>query len=56
MRASDVVASTPSSVVATLRYEYKDGRTYIERTAFTLVRHNGQLMIDGSSVLTSRQL
>lgn len=53
---SNVDASAPSSVVATLRYDYKDGRTYVERTAYTLVREGGRLKIDRSSVLSSRQL
>ena len=35
VQASDVAASSPASVVATLRYDYKDGRSFIERTAFT---------------------
>ena len=53
---SNVDASAPSSVVATLRYDYKDGRTYVERTAYTLVREGGRLKVDRSSVLSSRQL
>ncbi len=53
---SAVDASAPSSVVATLRYDYKDGRTYVERTAYTLVQEGGRLKIDRTSVLSSRQL
>lgn len=56
VQASDVAGSSPASVVATLRYVYKDGRTYVERTAFSLVRQSGQLKIDRSGVLSSRQL
>ncbi|GAB2765600.1 hypothetical protein GCM10027039_27950 [Terrabacter koreensis] len=56
VQASDVTGSPPGSVVATLRYVYKDGRTYVERTAFSLVRQSGQLKIDRSTVLSSRQL
>jgi hypothetical protein len=56
VRASAVDASPPSSVVATLRYDYKDGRTYLERTDFTLVPEGGRLKIDRSFVLSSRQL
>ncbi|MFM6849740.1 MAG: serine/threonine-protein kinase [Terrabacter sp.] len=56
VQASDVTGSSPGSVVATLRYVYKDGRTYVERTAFSLVRQGGQLKIDRSTVLSSRQL
>ena len=56
VRVSAVDASAPSSAVATLRYDYKDGRTYVERTAFTLVQEGGRLKIDRTSVLSSRQL
>ena len=38
-----------------LRYDYADGRTFIERTSYSLVRDGGQLKIDRSSVLSSRQ-
>ena len=56
VRVSAVDGSAPSSAVATLRYDYKDGRTYVERTAFTLVQEGGRLKIDRTSVLSSRQL
>ena len=56
VQASDVTGSSPGSAVATLRYVYKDGRTFVERTAFSLVRQSGQLKIDRSTVLSSRQL
>ncbi len=52
---SNVVASEPSSVVATLTYEMADGRTIVERTAYSLLRQDGILKIDRSSVLSSRQ-
>jgi serine/threonine protein kinase len=56
VRVSGVEGSAPSSAVATLRYDYKDGRTYIERTAYTLVQDGGRLKIDRTSVLSSRQV
>jgi hypothetical protein len=56
IRVSNVDASAPSSVVATLRYDYEDGRTYLERTAFTLMPEGGRLKIDRTFVLSSRQL
>ncbi|WP_076262459.1 serine/threonine-protein kinase [Intrasporangium flavum] len=56
VRVSNVEGTAPSSVVATLRYDYRDGRTYVERTAYTLVQEGGRLKIDRTSVLSSRQL
>jgi hypothetical protein len=56
VQVSQVSSETPSSVVATLRYDYDDGRTFIERTSYSLVRQDGQLKIDRSSVLSSRQI
>lgn len=55
VQVSQVTSTAPSSVVATLRYDYADGRTFIERTSYSLVRDGGQLKIDRSSVLSSRQ-
>ncbi|TQM57201.1 serine/threonine-protein kinase [Humibacillus xanthopallidus] len=55
VQVSQVTSEAPSSVVATLRYDYADGRTFIERTSYSLVRQDGQLKIDRSSVLSSRQ-
>jgi len=52
----DANGSAPSSVVATLRYEFADGRRFEERTSYTLVEQGGVLKIDGSSVLSSQQL
>jgi serine/threonine protein kinase len=48
--------SAPGSVVATLRYAFKDGRRFEERTSYSLVDDGGVLKIDRSSVLSSRQL
>jgi eukaryotic-like serine/threonine-protein kinase len=56
VQVSQVKSTAPSSVVATLRYDYKDGRTFIERTSYSLVPDGGRLKIDRSSVLSSRQL
>ncbi|MEW1953204.1 serine/threonine-protein kinase [Terrabacter sp. NPDC080008] len=49
-------ASGPGSVVATVRYDFRDGRRYEERTAFTLVEQDGVLKIDTSKVQNSSQL
>jgi serine/threonine protein kinase len=56
VQLSQVSAQAPSTVVATVRYDYADGRTFIERTSYSLVRQDGQLKIDRSSVLSSRQV
>jgi hypothetical protein len=56
VQVSQVSGQAPSTVVATLRYDYADGRTFIERTSYSLVRQDGQLKIDRSSVLSSRQI
>ena len=56
VQVSDVSSTAPSSVVATLRYSFRDGRTVVERTAYGLVREDGRLKIDRSSVLSSRAL
>ncbi|MEO9138598.1 MAG: protein kinase [Jatrophihabitans sp.] len=50
---SQVVATPPGSVVATIRYEYSDGTTATERTSFTLVSQGGNLLINASSVQNS---
>jgi hypothetical protein len=52
---SDVTASAPGSVTATVTYDYADGRVFVERTSYRLVRQDGNLKIDRSSVLSSRQ-
>lgn len=49
-------ASGPGSVVATVRYDFTDGRRFEERTAYTLVQQDGLLKIDTSSVQSSRRL
>ncbi|HET7820070.1 MAG TPA: protein kinase [Ornithinibacter sp.] len=52
---ADVSASTPGSVTATVTYHYDDGRVFVERTSYRLVREGGELKIDESSVLSSVQ-
>ena len=52
---SDVTASAPGSVTATVTYDYDDGRVFVERTSYRLVRDDGALKIDRSSVLSSLQ-
>lgn len=48
--------SAPDDVVATITYDFADGRRFEERTRFQLVADGGRLKIDRSSVLSSRQL
>jgi hypothetical protein len=49
----DVVANASGTVTATLTYHYRDGRVVDERTSFQLVRENGVLKINDSTVLSS---
>ena len=49
---SDVQASPPDTVVATLAYVFTDGSTSTERTSFGFVREDGVLKIASSSVLS----
>lgn len=53
---SDLVAEPPSTVVATLDYVYKSGKTVQERTRFGLVSQDGIWKIAQSSVLSSVML
>jgi serine/threonine protein kinase len=50
---SDVVASAPDYVQATLTYYFTDGRVVQEVTAYWLVDENGMLKIAASEVLSS---
>jgi hypothetical protein len=50
---SGATANPPGSVAAMITYTYKDGRVVDERTAFGLVRQDGILKIDSTSVLSS---
>ena len=52
---SDVTASAPGTVTATITYDYDDGRVFVERTSYRLVRDDGVLKIDRSRVLSSVQ-
>ncbi|GAB3870446.1 serine/threonine-protein kinase [Terrabacter terrigena] len=49
-----VRGSAPDSVTATVRYEFGDGRRIDEVTSFTLVREGDALLIDSSTVRSSR--
>ncbi|NUR14763.1 MAG: hypothetical protein HOQ13_00395 [Dermatophilaceae bacterium] len=49
-----VRGSAPDSVTATVRYEFTDGRRVEEVTSFTLVRDGDALLIDTSTVRSSR--
>jgi hypothetical protein len=51
---SNVVATAPASVVATIGYYYQDGRVVAESTSFGLAQENGQWKIASSSVLSSQ--
>ena len=55
VRVSDVSASAPETVDATITYDYEDGREYVERTRYRLVEDDGVLKIDRSEVLSSVQ-
>ena len=55
VRVSDVSASAPDAVTATVTYDYEDGREYVERTRYRLVEDDGILKIDRSEVLSSVQ-
>jgi hypothetical protein len=50
---SRVSGSPPGSVQALVTYHYKDGRVVDEVTDFGLVRQNGILKINSSSVVSS---
>ncbi|WP_392543044.1 protein kinase domain-containing protein [Oryzobacter telluris] len=55
VRVSDVDAVAPDAVTATLRYEYADGRVFVERTSYRLLPQGGVLRIDRSTVLSSTE-
>ncbi|CAN7245294.1 serine/threonine-protein kinase [Knoellia sp. LjRoot47] len=52
---SDVQATPPDRVVATVTYRYENGRVAIERTSYGLVDEGGVLKIASSKVLSSRR-
>jgi len=51
---SNVVGKPPGTAEATVTYFYKDGRVVDEDTEFGLVRQDGILKIDSTTVLNSR--
>jgi serine/threonine protein kinase len=55
VRVTDIDASPPGTVTATLTYDYDDGRVFVERTSYQLVRQDGELKIDRSTVVSSVQ-
>ncbi|GAA5029476.1 hypothetical protein GCM10023258_25940 [Terrabacter aeriphilus] len=48
--------SAPGTAQATIRYEFRDGRRFEERTTYRFVDEGGLLKIDASTVRSSRQL
>jgi serine/threonine protein kinase len=52
--ASNVSGSAPRSAEATITYHYKNGRVVTEQTSYGLVREDGIMKIDSSTVLGSR--
>lgn len=51
--ATNVAASPPHTVVATINYTRNNGSTTRERTSFGLVRQDGELKINSSYVISS---
>ena len=49
---SNVTATTPSTVTATIDYFYRSGNVVVERTQFGLVRQDGMWKIASSTVLS----
>ena len=52
--ATDVAASGPDTVEATITYTFSDGSVSVERTEYELVKEGAEFKIDNSSVLTSQ--
>jgi hypothetical protein len=50
-----VRGTAPDSVTATVRYDFDDGRRVEEVTSYTLVRDGDALLIDSSTVRSSRR-
>jgi hypothetical protein len=53
VRVSNVEPAPPSQAAATLTYNFRDGRTVVERTAYRLIDDGGSLRIAASTVLSS---
>ncbi len=51
--ATDAHGASPDTAEATITYYFKDGRTAVEPTVYSLVRQGGVLKIDSSTVLSS---
>jgi eukaryotic-like serine/threonine-protein kinase len=51
---SDLVVESPSTVVVTIEYYYKNGQDVRERTSFGMVKQNGAWEIASSTVLSSK--
>ncbi|MER7070858.1 serine/threonine-protein kinase [Terrabacter sp. NPDC000476] len=59
VRSVDVrqaAGSAPGTAQATIRYAFRDGRRFEERTTYRFVEEGGLLKIDASTVRSSRQL
>ena len=50
---SGVRGTAPAEAQATVTYRYRDDRVVVERTTYRLVREDGILKIDDSTVLSS---
>ncbi len=53
MAASEIAATGPTTVEATVLYNFADGSRSRERHRYTMVNQNGTWLIDGSTVLSS---
>ena len=53
--ATDITATEPDTVDATITYYFDDGRVAVERTRFRVVQEDGTLKIDDQLVLSSQQ-
>ncbi|MET3808286.1 serine/threonine protein kinase [Nakamurella sp. UYEF19] len=51
--ATDAHGASPDTAEATITYYFKDGRTAVEPTVYSLLRQDGMLKIDSSTVLSS---
>ena len=52
--ATDVTATGPDTVEATITYTFTDGSGSVERTEYQLVRDGAEIKIDNSTVLSSQ--
>lgn len=53
INVTDVRGIPPDSAQATITYYFKDGRVVRERTGYGLIKDNGRLKINSSTVLSS---